>query len=85
MERPFDGDTSAEARSVLVAGLRRMTPAQKLARLVALNRSVEQLARAGIRLRHPDATERQVKLMLARMWLDEATVDTIAKRLAETG
>lgn len=70
---------------MLVAGLRRMTPAQKLARLVALNRSVEQLARAGIRLRHPDATEREVKLLLARMWLDEATVDAIVKRLAETG
>jgi hypothetical protein len=52
-----------------------MAQAQKLARVVALNRSVEQLARAGIRLRKPGARAREIRLVTvgtALAFLDEA-------------
>jgi hypothetical protein len=52
-----------------------MAQAQKLARVVALNRSVEQLSRAGIRLRKPGARAREIRLVTvgtALAFLDEA-------------
>lgn len=72
--RPFEQDTSPEARDVMVATLRQMTPAQKLARLEALNRSVEELARTGIRMRYPNACEQEIRYRLASMWLDRETM-----------
>lgn len=83
MSRPMDRDTTPEARRVLVEGLRRMTPSQKLARVRSLNRSVEQMARAGIRMRHPNADEAEIRIRLARLWLDDATLEAIVGPLPE--
>jgi hypothetical protein len=58
----------------MVAALRQMTPARKLARLEALNRSVEELARTGIRLRYPNACEEEIRYRLASMRLDRETM-----------
>ncbi|MBA2245339.1 MAG: hypothetical protein H0W11_10310, partial [Gemmatimonadetes bacterium] len=41
-------DTSPDAERVLLEGYRRMSPREKLQRVVALNRTLEQLARARI-------------------------------------
>ena len=85
MERPFERDTDPDSRRVLVEGIRRMSPAQKLARVTALNRSVEMLALAGIRMRHPDASEHEVHRLLARMWLDEDTLAAVTSRRSPDG
>ena len=61
----------------MVAALRQMTPAQKLARLEALNRSVEELARTGIRMRYPNACEEEIRYRLASMWLDRETMQKV--------
>jgi hypothetical protein len=63
-------DTSVEAEAVLVEGYRRMDGREKLRRVVSLNRTVERLARAGLRARHGDAmTEREMRLRLAGLRL----------------
>lgn len=79
----MDRHTTPEARRVLVEGLRRMTPSQKLARVRSLNRSVPQMARAGIRMRHPNAGEAEIRIRLARLWLDDATLEAIVGPLPE--
>ena len=81
MDREFARDTSPEARRVIIDGLRRMTPTQKLARLVDLNRSVEIMARAGIQARHPDATPKERKKLMARHWLDSNTLDAVVMKI----
>lgn len=72
--RQFSLDTDADARRVMVEGLRRMSPSEKLARVVALNRSVELMARAGIRLRTPNISDADLRNEMAKLWLDEDTL-----------
>ena len=62
-------DTAPEVLRLMVEGYRRMPPAQKLARVVALTQGVKQMALARIRAQHPDADEREQKLRLASLWL----------------
>jgi hypothetical protein len=65
---PNDTDPAVEA--LLVEGYHRMSPAQKLERVRALNRAVQELALADIRRRHPDADEREQALRLASRWIE---------------
>ncbi|MEW6363116.1 MAG: hypothetical protein AB1714_00605 [Acidobacteriota bacterium] len=58
-------DTHPQIEAMLVAGLRRMSPAQKLDRVRALTRAVQELALMDIRRRHPDADSRELALRLA--------------------
>jgi hypothetical protein len=53
-------DTTASAQAVQDALVRRMSPADKLARVARLSRMVDRLAVAGIEQRYPDA---------GRMWI----------------
>jgi Ser/Thr protein kinase RdoA (MazF antagonist) len=73
----FGEDTSPEAEAILIQGYRRMSPAQKLHRVEDLTRTVQLMALARIRTQHPNATEREVKLRLASLWLDAETMRTI--------
>ncbi len=67
-------DTSREAEEMQFDHWRGLTPAQK-ARLVAgLTRMTNQLARAGIRLRHPHASDREVALRLMALRVDPKTM-----------
>lgn len=63
-------DTDPRAEAVLVAGYRAMSASQKLARVGALTRAVQELALLDIRRRHPDADSRELALRLASRWLD---------------
>lgn len=81
---PFDEDTPRHVREIMFERLRAMSPAERLARMVALNRSVESLARTGIKQRHPDADEREVQVRLARMWLDDETIERVVGWLPDT-
>jgi hypothetical protein len=67
-------DTPPEVEAVLLEGYRRMTSAQKLERVCALNRTVQQMALAGIRARHGELPEREVRLRLAALWLGRDTM-----------
>ena len=67
-------DTRPEAEAVLIEGYRRMTPAQKAARVKDLTVFIQQLALSRIQARYPDATKRENKLRLASLWLDRETM-----------
>ncbi len=66
----FGDDTSPEAEAILIEGYRRMSPSQKLQRVLDLNRTVQILALARIREQYPEANAREVKLRLASLWID---------------
>ncbi|MGH7699084.1 MAG: hypothetical protein ACREMJ_00970 [Gemmatimonadales bacterium] len=58
-------DTTPEADGVRFARYGGMSPAEKVARTVALTRTACELALAGLRERHPAADERELLLRLA--------------------
>lgn len=58
-------DTSAEAESVVIEKLRAMSPEQRLTLALSLSQSVRSLALAGVRQRHPGASDREQLLRLA--------------------
>ncbi|HLH19720.1 MAG TPA: hypothetical protein VKX45_21030 [Bryobacteraceae bacterium] len=62
-------DTSPEAWKVYLEIQRRMTPGEKLARALEHSRFARSLVMAGLRRRHPEATEREIFLMFARQTL----------------
>jgi hypothetical protein len=57
-------DTSEEARAVQLECYRRMTPAEKYALVLRLGRLARDVALAGLRQRHPNADEQQLRLRL---------------------
>ena len=63
-------DTHPAIEAMLVEGYRRMTPAQKLERVRALTRAVQELALADVRRRHPGADEREQALRVASRWIE---------------
>lgn len=69
MDAPWG--TAPAVERLLVDGYRRMPPSAKLGRLVAMNRALEQLARARLRARYgPDIPEREMRLRLGALRLD---------------
>jgi hypothetical protein len=67
-------DTSPEARRFLIERLRAL-PAWRKARMVSeLTRACQELARAGVLRRHPGASEREVRLRVAALWLGRETM-----------
>jgi hypothetical protein len=64
-------DTSEEARRVQFDSLRAMDISGRGAMTFRLNRAVREVARAGIRSRHPDYSEAQVQMALMRLTLGE--------------
>lgn len=63
-------DTHPAIEAMLVEGYRRMSPAQKLERVRALTRAVQELALADVRRRHPNADEREQALRVASRWIE---------------
>ena len=70
MLRTPPNDTDPRVEAILIEGYRRMSPAQKLERVRALTRAVQELALFDIRRRHPDADEREQALRLASRWIE---------------
>ncbi|HEX7670407.1 MAG TPA: hypothetical protein VF395_12515 [Polyangiaceae bacterium] len=66
---PFGHDTDPRAARVLLDGYRRMSPEQKLARVVDLTLTSRRLAETRIRAQYPEASEREVALRLAALTL----------------
>ena len=70
-------DTSPEAEAVLI-GLLRQAPAWRKFKMVGdLNATVKQFALAGIRERHPDASERETNRHLADILLGTELAATV--------
>ena len=64
-------DTSPEAEAVLLTLLRQAPSWRKFKMVGDLNATVKQFALAGIRQRHPKATEREINRHLADLLLGE--------------
>ncbi len=62
-------DTRPEVEKLLLEGYRRMTPAEKLARVEDLRCLSRRLAEARIRSQHPQASDREVQLRLGTVTL----------------
>ena len=60
-------DTSPEAAAVQAEIFRRMTPAERVRVALEMSDSIRNLALAGLRSRHPEMTEEQLKWELMRL------------------
>ena len=69
--KPQSRDTSLEAERVLIERYRTMRPLEKLDHVRAMTLTVQQLALARIRAQHPGASERELQLRLASLWIPE--------------
>ena len=58
-------DTSPANQRLQIELWRRMSPFQKIRAAAEISRSVQELSLAGIRLRHPGASDRECMLRLA--------------------
>jgi hypothetical protein len=67
-------DTSPAARAFLLEGYRRMPPHEKLERVFALNRMLEELQRARITSDYGVIPEREMRLRLASLRLGRETM-----------
>ncbi len=67
-------DTSVEAEQILVERYRAMSPADKVHIFRQLSRATQELALAGLRRRHPQASARELQLRLAATRLDRDTL-----------
>ena len=81
---PDDTDPAIDA--ILIEGYRRMSASEKLQRVRAMTRAVQELALLDIRRRHPDADEREQALRLASRWIEpELMVRTFGWDAREAG
>ena len=77
---PMDGtaksvsDTSPEADELMFQLWRQATPAQKLRKVFGIGKMINDLVRAELRKRYPDATPREQELRLASRNLDRETM-----------
>ena len=62
-------DSSPEVERLQIALWRRMSPLEKACAVDGLSRAAQELAPAGIRQRHPDASEPECQLRLALLKL----------------
>jgi len=67
-------DTSPAAEAVQFDLWRRMTPVEKADLFTGLTLAVQELAMAGMRLRHPNDSDDTIRLRLAVQRLGEETV-----------
>lgn len=67
----FPRDTISEAAIVQAEIFRRMTPERRLRIALEMGDSLRRFVAAGVRLRHPDYSEQQVKLAVFRLTLGD--------------
>lgn len=72
MTRPLD--TSEEAWAIVSEGIRRMTPAERVARAISLTILAHGAALAKIRRDHPEEDDRTHRLRLAARMIDAKTM-----------
>lgn len=68
-------DTPPDIEEMILEHYRRMTPQEKLALVIDLNRAAQAMAAARIRAQYgPDLPEHELNLRLAALWLDRETM-----------
>jgi len=67
-------DTSEEAWAIVEAGIRAMTPAERVRRAMVLTVTAHAFALAQIRHRYPHEDERRWRMRLAARIIDPATM-----------
>lgn len=72
--RTQSSDTHPEIERRLIEAYRTMTPSQKLSRVVEMTRAVQQMALARLRSTYPGASDRELTLHLASLWIDRETM-----------
>lgn len=70
-------DTSPEARRVLYGLYRQMSPARKFELICDTYEMGKQLAMAGLRMRHPNASEDEIWQLWARQHLGEELYEKV--------
>ena len=71
-------DTPLHIERILIKGYRAMSSAQKLGRVVAMNRALDELATARIKMQQGDeVSERETRLRLASLHLDPVIMRTV--------
>ena len=63
-------ETHPAVEAFLIEGYRRMSPSEKLERVRALTRAIQELALADVRRRHPEAGELEQALRVASRWIE---------------
>jgi hypothetical protein len=66
---PLSRDTAPDVERMQIEHLRGMSASRKLRLVAQMNRTVEELALAGLRQRYPDDTEEQRRRRLATLLL----------------
>ena len=69
MKKPLWEDTHPEIERRMIEAYRRMTPREKMAHVVRLNRLGHQAAMADVRRRYPEADERECALRVASRYI----------------
>lgn len=69
MPTPLAADSAPDIEARQIDAWRRMTPAAKMAAVTALGRAAREMMLAGIRHRHPLASDREVVLRAAILQL----------------
>lgn len=72
--RPQAADTTEAMDRLQFEGIRRMTPAERLATAMRSFRALERLQIAGLRLRFPDASEEELRRRAGARRLGRETV-----------
>jgi len=70
MSAGLPNDTHPKIEALLIEGYRRMSPAQKLERVRALSRAVQEFALLDVRRRHPNVDAREQALRVASRWIE---------------
>ena len=78
MERPLD--TSQAAHDRQFEAFRRLSPEERLGLAVAMSDEIRALAEAGIRSRHPELTELEVREALADVMLGPELASAARRR-----
>ena len=63
-------DTDKDTERIYLKMLREAPAWRKAAMVDSLTRACGELAVAGIRMRHPDISEKEIRMRVAALWLD---------------
>ncbi|RJP73415.1 MAG: hypothetical protein C4524_14615 [Candidatus Zixiibacteriota bacterium] len=70
-------DTSEEAWRVQTEALRRLGPEGRLRLCFEASANLRELVKAGVRMRHPDYTEEEVRLAVTRIMVGEEVMQKV--------
>ena len=82
MVRPAVSDTSPAAEEVQLRLLREASPARRVQLALSLSQTCAELARAALRRRWPDASEREIRLRFAEVHYGEDLAERVRRHLA---